>query len=279
MSEAAVYIAELFAAPFFVRALIIGLLVSLCSSLLGVSLVLKRYSMIGTGLSNVSFGCVTLAVALNIAPLYISVPVVVAAAFLLLRISENSKIKGDSAIAMISSGSIALGVMAVYMTSGITNDVCGYMFGSVFSLTRSDTVFSAVLSVIVIIMFVIFYNRIFAVTFDESFARATGTNAGMYNSVIALLTAATIVLGMKMMGTMLISSLIIFPAITAMRIFKSFKSVIVCSGAVSLICFIIGMVLTVTLETPAGASVVTAQTVFFLIFSAVSALKKTKKGV
>ncbi len=279
MAEAVAYIAELFAAPFFVRALVIGLLVSLCSSLLGVSLVLKRYSMIGTGLSNVSFGCVTIAVALNIAPLYISVPVVVAAAFLLLRISENSKIKGDSAIAMISSGAIALGVMAVYMTSGITNDVCGYMFGSVFSLTRSDTAFSAVLSIIVIIMFVIFYNRIFAVTFDESFARATGTNAGMYNSVIALLTAATIVLGMKMMGTMLISSLIIFPAVTAMRIFKSFKSVIVCSGAVSLICFIIGMVFTVMFETPAGASIVTAQAVFFLIFSAVSILKKTKKGV
>lgn len=269
------YIAELIAAPFFIRALIVGLLVSLCSSLLGVSLVLKRYSMIGTGLSNVSFGCVTLAVALNIAPLYISVPVVVVAAFLLLRMSENSKIKGDSAIAMISSGAVAIGVMAVYMSSGMTNDVCSYMFGSVFSLTKSDTVFSVVISVIVVALFVLFYNRIFAVTFDENFSRATGTNAGGYNTVIAILTAATIVLGMKMMGTMLISSLIIFPALTAMRLCKSFKSVIVCSGIVSVVCFLTGMVLTVALDTPSGASVVVANIVFFLVFSLIAFIKKS----
>lgn len=277
MSEFFMYIAELFAAPFFVRALIVGTLVSLCSSLLGVSLVLKRYSMIGTGLSNVSFGCVTVAVALNIAPLYISIPVVVASSFLLLRISDNSKIKGDSAIAMISSGAISIGVMAVYLTSGVTNDVCGYMFGSVFSLTQSDMVFSAALSVVVIIMFVIFYNRIFAVTFDENFARATGTNAGRYNAVIALLTASTIVVGMKMMGTLLISSLIIFPALTSMRLFKSFKIVVVCSGFLSVFCFFIGMALTVIFEAPEGASVVIAHIAFFLIFSAVSALKKIRK--
>ena len=274
------YLAELFAAPFFVRALIVGLLVSLCSSLLGVSLVLKRYSMIGTGLSNVSFGCATVALALNVAPLYISVPVVVLAAFLLLRISENSKIKGDSAIAMISSGAVAIGVMAVYMTSGVTNDVCGYMFGSVFSLTGADAVISALLSVIVVVLFVLFYNRIFAVTFDESFANATGTNAGIYNAVIALLTAVTIVLGMKMMGTMLISSLIIFPALTSMRVCKSFKSVILCSGIVSVICFAAGMVLTVAFDTPAGASVVVTNIAAFLVFvlaaAAGNAIRKNK---
>ncbi len=267
-------LSELFAAPFFIRALIVGLLVSLCAALLGVSLVLKRYSMIGSGLSNVSFGCVTLAIALNVMPLYLSVPVVALAAFLLLRLSENSKIKGDSAIAMISSGAVAVGVMAVYMTTGVTKDVCSYMFGSVFSLTHNDAVFSTVLSIIVIILYILFYNRIFAVTFDETFSRATGTNAGLFNTVIALLTAATIVLGMKMMGTMLISSLIIFPALTAMRVCKSFLSVILCSGVVSVISFLIGMALTVVLETPAGASIVVCDILFFLCFTAVAAVRK-----
>lgn len=261
---------QLLAVPFFQRALIVGFLVSLCASLLGVSLVLKRYSMIGTGLSNVGFGCATVALAFNIAPMWVSVPVVMLAAFLLLRISESSKINGDSAIAMISSAAVAIGVIAVYVTSGVSTDVCGYMFGSMFTLTKTDAVFSTVLSVIVAVMFVLFYNRIFAVTFDESFARATGTRAGMYNTVIALLTAATIVLGMKMMGTMLISSLIIFPALSSMRLCRSFKSVIVLSAIISTLCFLMGMFVSYKLETPAGAGIVAVNVAVFLIMTALS---------
>lgn len=270
-------LAEMFSYGFLVRAVVVGLMVSLCSSLLGVSLVLKRYSMIGDGLSHVGFGSLAIATAMNAAPLTVSVPVVVAAAFLLLRLSENSKIKGDAAIALISTGSLAVGVLVISLTTGMNTDVCNYMFGSILAMSAGDVRFSVILASVVIVMFVLFYNKIFAVTFDENFARATGVRAGLYNMMIALLTAVTIVLGMRIMGAMLISSLIIFPALTSMRLCKKWKTVTVCSAAVSLVCFFAGVVISYVKATPTGASVVIVNICAFILFWGFSCVLNMKK--
>ena len=264
----------MFSYPFLVRAMIGGICISLCASLLGVSLVLKRYSMIGDGLSHVSFGALSIAVAFNWAPLAVSIPVVAAAAVLLLRITGNGKIKSDAAIAMISAGSLAIGIIVTSLTTGMTTDVSSYMFGSILAMSREDMYLSVVLSVIVLGMFVICYNKVFAVTFDESFAKATGVRVSAYNLLIAVLTAITIVLGMRMMGAMLISSLVIFPALTSMRIFKSFFGVVVSSGGVSVVCFFIGLVLSYVYSIPAGASVVVVNLVMFGVFCIVQILKQ-----
>ena len=265
---------EMFSYPLLVRAMIGGICISLCASLLGVSLVLKRYSMIGDGLSHVSFGALSIAVAFNWAPLAVSIPVVAAAAVLLLRITGNGKIKSDAAIAMISAGSLAIGIIVTSLTTGMTTDVSSYMFGSILAMSREDMYLSVVLSVIVLGMFVICYNKVFAVTFDESFAKATGVRVSAYNLLIAVLTAITIVLGMRMMGAMLISSLVIFPALTSMRIFKSFFGVVVSSGVVSVVCFFIGLVLSYVYSIPAGASVVVVNLVMFGVFCIVQILKQ-----
>jgi zinc transport system permease protein len=267
-------LAEMFSYAFLVRAVVVGLLVALCSALLGVSLVLKRYSMIGDGLSHVGFGSLAVATALHAAPLAVSIPVVVLAAFLLLRVSENSKIRGDAAIALISMSALAIGVLVISMTTGMNTDVCNYLFGSILAMSKADVYLSVALSAAVLVLFVLFYNRIFAVTFDESFARACGVNAGAYNALIALLTALTIVLGMRMMGALLITSLIIFPALTSMRLYKRFKSVIVCSAVVSVVCFFAGVVLSYLYATPTGASVVAVNIAAFLAFSFASFLKE-----
>ncbi|KUO72495.1 MAG: ABC transporter [Clostridia bacterium BRH_c25] len=265
---------ELLSYTFIVRAIIVGSLVSLCAALLGVSLVLKRYSMIGDGLSHVGFGALSVAMAMNMAPLQVSIPVVVAAAFLLLRISENSKIKGDAAIALISSSALAIGIIVTSIVSGMNTDVCNYMFGSILAMSKSDVYMSVVLSIVVLTLFIIFYNRIFAVTFDENFAKATGTKADNYNMLIALLTAITIVVGMRIMGTMLISSLIIFPALTSMRVFKSFKSVVTSSAIISIICFLAGIVVSFAFSLPAGASIVVVNILNFGAFSALGLVLK-----
>ena len=259
-------LAEMFSYTFLVRAVIVGLLVSLCAALLGVSLVLKRYSMIGDGLSHVGFGTLAVATAMNVTPLKLSIPVVVLAAFLLLRISENSKIKGDAAIALISTGSLAVGVVAISRTTGMNTDVYNYLFGSILAMSHTDVQLSIALSVVVLMLFVLFYNKIFAVTFDEAFARATGVKAGLYNMLIAFLTAITIVLGMRMMGALLISSLIIFPALTSMRLCKKFRSVTMCSVVVSLICYSIGVVGSYIYAIPTGASVVIVNIAAFFLF-------------
>ena len=260
---------EMFSYPFLVRAMIGGICISLCASLLGVSLVLKRYSMIGDGLSHVSFGALSIAVAFNWAPLAVSIPVVAAAAVLLLRITGNGKIKSDAAIAMISAGSLAIGIIVTSLTTGMTTDVSSYMFGSILAMSREDMCLSVVLSLVVLGMFVICYNKVFAVTFDESFAKATGVRVSAYNLLIAVLTAITIVLGMRMMGAMLISSLVIFPALTSMRVFKSFLGVVVSSGVVSVVCFFIGLILSYVYSIPAGASVVVVNLAMFGMFSVV----------
>ncbi|HWS28902.1 MAG TPA: metal ABC transporter permease [Clostridia bacterium] len=264
---------EMFSYTFLARAVVVGLLISLCAALLGVSLVLKRYSMIGDGLSHVGFGALAIATAMNAAPLTVSIPVVVLAAFLLLRISESSKIKGDAAIALISTSSLAIGVVVISLTTGMNTDVCNYMFGSILAMSKDDVTLSIVLAVVVLTMFALFYNKIFAVTFDENFAKATGVKTNVYNMLIAFLTAITIVLGMRMMGALLISSLIIFPALTSMRLCKRFKTVTICSAIVSLTCFFTGVILSYVKATPTGASVVIVNVAAFLLFWAASAVK------
>jgi len=267
-------LSELFSYTFVTRALLVGILVSLCSSILGVSLVLKRYSMIGDGLSHVGFGSLSAAMALNLAPLQVSIPVVVLAAFLLLRISENSKIKGDAAIALISSSSLAIGVIITSLTTGMNTDVCNYMFGSILALGKSDVYLSVILSIIVLILYGLFYNKIFAITFDETFAKATGTKVERYNMLVALLTALTIVIGMRLMGALLISSLIIFPSLTSMRVLGSFKGVIITSAVLSVICFVIGIVISFQYNIPAGASIVAVNLAAFITASCFCAVRK-----
>ena len=262
-------IIEMFSYPFMVRALLVGSLIALCASLLGVSLVLKRYSMIGDGLSHVGFGALAVATAMNAAPLAVAIPVVVLAAFGLLRLNENSKIKGDAAIALISSGSLAIGVTVISMTTGMNTDVYNYLFGSILSMSHGDVVLTGTVSAVILVMFVFFYNRIFAVTFDETFARATGLNAKLYNTVIAVLTALIIVVGMRMMGSLLISSLVVFPAVTSMRTCITFRSVMICSAVVSTICLVTGLVISYLYAAPTGASIVLCNIAAFILFAAV----------
>ena len=269
-------LSEMLSYPFMVRALFGGMLVSLCASLLGVSLVLKRYSMIGDGLSHVSFGALSIALAMGWSPLKVSIPVVVLAAFFLLRITENSRIKSDAAIAMISASSLAIGIIVTSLTTGMTTDVSSYMIGSILAMTKEDVMLSAVLCIIVLGLFVLCYNQVFAVTFDENFAKATGVNVGAYNMLISVLTAVTIVLGMRMMGAMLISSLVIFPCLTSMRVFKSFTSVVVSSGILSLVCFLLGMMASYQFSMPAGASVVVVNLIAFGLFSMWQVLGKKR---
>lgn len=264
---------NMFSYHFMQRALIVGVLVSLCAALLGVSLVLKRYSMIGDGLSHVGFGALAIASAFGLAPLWVAVPVVIAAAILLLNLQQSAKLKGDAAIAIISSASLAIGVITVSLTTGMNTEVSSYMFGSILSLSRSDTVLSILLSVIVLILFILFYPRIFAVTFDETFTKATGTNTKLYNMLLAVLTAVTVVLGMRMMGALLISSLIIFPALSAMRLCRSFQAVVIVSALISVICFVIGITASYFLETPTGASIVAADLLAFGVFSLIGKAK------
>ena len=268
---------EMLSYPFLVRALIVGLLVALCASLLGVSLVLKRFSMIGDGLSHVGFGALAIAAAANIAPLYLAIPVCIAASFLLLRMSESTRIKGDAAIAMLSAGSLAIGVMVVSMTTGMNTDVYNYMFGSILSLSEGDAILSAVLSAVVLVLFVLFYPRLFAVTFDESFARATGIPTRAYNAALATLSSITVVLGMRMMGALLISSLVIFPVLTAMRVGKRYLSVTILSAIVAIVGFFLGMVISFVYETPSGASVVCVNIVLFGLFAIVGGIRNAVK--
>ena len=257
---------EMLSYDFLMRALLVGALVALVSSLLGVTLVLKRYSMIGDGLSHVAFGAMSIALALNIAPLYIALPACVIAAFFLLKLSENSKLKGDSAIALVASSSLALGVIATSLSSGLSVDVYGYMFGSILAMQKSDVYISVVLCVVVCAVFILCYNKIFALTFDSNFAKATGMKTNLYNMLIAALTALTIVIGMRIMGTMLISSLIIFPALTSMRLFKSFKGVVISSSVVSVVCFFFGVFFSYLFSIPTGASVVAVNLIVYLVF-------------
>ncbi|MBR2240671.1 MAG: metal ABC transporter permease [Clostridia bacterium] len=261
-------IMDMMSLGFIQRAVLVGTLISICAALLGVSLVLKRYSMIGDGLSHVGFGVLTVATALGYStPLYIAIPCVTICAILLLKIGNNSKIKSDSAIALISSTALAIGVAVTSFTTGMNTDVCNFMFGSILAMSKTDVYLSVAVSIIVVILFVIYYRKLFVVTFDEEFAKASGLNAKRYTNIIAVLTALIIVVGMRMMGVMLISSIIIFPALTSMRIFKSFKKVVISSGIVSVISFLLGIYLSYLYNISTGAMIVIVNLVIFILFS------------
>ena len=265
---------QMFSYPFMQRALIAGVLVSLCAALLGVSLVLKRYSMIGDGLSHVSFGALAIAVALGVTPLWFSIPVVILAAFLLLRMASRPHWNNDAAIAVMSASALSIGILVISLTTGMTTDVDNYMFGSVLAMTKGDVALSVLLSIAVLTLFVLFYHKLFAVTFDESFSRATGLRVERYNTLLSIPPALTIVLGMRMMGAMLISSLIIFPALTAMRLFKSFRGVVICAGVSSVACFCVGLSASFLLAAPVGASVVVTDLAVFLCACLVQTLRR-----
>lgn len=265
----------------FVRyAFIVGVLISLCSSLLGVTLVLKRFSFIGDGLSHVAFGGICIASVLNITNnMFLVLPITILSAVLLLRSGRNKKIQGDAAIAMISVGALAIGYLLMNIfsvSSNLSGDVCSTLFGStsILTLTKAEVWLCTVLSILVIIAFVIFYNKIFAVTFDEAFAQAVGTHASAYNLVIAIIIAIIIVLAMNLVGSLLISALVIFPALSAMRIFKSFKSVTICSAAISVFCSVAGLLISIMGGTPVGSTIVAVDIAAFLICSVVGKIVK-----
>ena len=265
--------------PFVRYALIVGVLIALCSSLLGVTLVLKRFSFIGDGLSHVAFGAMAVASILGVTnEMLLVLPITVLCAILLLRAGQNTKIKGDAAVAMISVGALAIGylLMNLFSTSAnLSGDVCTTLFGStsILTLTRTEVWLCIGLSVVVLVLFVLFYHKIFAVTFDEAFARATGTPANTYNLLIAIIIAVIIVLAMNLVGSLLISALVIFPALSAMRVFKSFRSVTICSGVLSVVCAGLGILIAVLGGTPVGSTIVAVDIAAFALFALVGALR------
>lgn len=261
--------------PFVRYALIVGVLIALCSSLLGVTLVLKRFSFIGDGLSHVAFGAMAVASVLNFTNNMIFIlPVTVICAVLLLRTGQNTKIKGDAAIAMISVGALAIGylLMNLFATGpNLSGDVCSTLFGStsILTLARGQVVLCSILSVAVVVVFVTFYHKIFCVTFDETFAKATGMKTDFYNLLIAIITAVIIVLAMNLVGSLLISALVIFPALSAMRVYKTFFGVTVCSVVLSVICAVIGILLSILAGTPVGSTIVATDMVAFMASCAI----------
>ena len=266
--------------PFVRYALIVGVLIALCSSLLGVTLVLKRFSFIGDGLSHVAFGAIAIASVINLTndmPLVLLITII--CAVLLLRTGQNSKIKGDAAVAMISVASMAIGylIMNVFSSSSnLSGDVCSTLFGStsILTLTNTEVWLCAILSIIVLTLFVLFYNKFFTVTFDEEFADATGTKSSVYNLFIAVIIAVIIVLAMNLVGSLLISALVIFPALSSMRVFKSFKSVTICSAIFGVVCSLIGIIISILASTPVGSTIVAVDIAGFIIFYLAGHIKK-----
>ncbi len=265
--------------PLVIRALIVGILIALCSSLLGVTLVLKRYSFIGDGLSHVAFGVMSIATVLNLSNnMIIVLPGTVLCAILLLRTGQNAKIQGDAAIAMVSVGALAFGYLTVNIfsaSSNLTGDVCSTLFGatSILTLTDGEVWLCVILSVVVLFVFILFYNKIFAVTFDESFAKAVGTKANAYNLLIAVIIAVIIVMAMNLVGSLLISALVIFPALSAMRLYNNFKSVTVCSAIFSVVCALLGILISIVSGTPVGSTIVAVDVVVFLITMFISKIR------
>ncbi|SFS35822.1 zinc transport system permease protein [Succinivibrio dextrinosolvens] len=266
-------IVQMFSYSFMVRAFITGLFISACASIIGVSLVLKHYSMMGDGLSHVGFGTLAIAVVLNQSPLYLSLPIVMLCAFLLLSLSKRSKIHADAAIALISTSALALGVMLLSVTTGMNTDVCNYLFGSILGMKISDMYLTIILCSVIIVLYVLFYPKIFAITFDETFAKASGLKVKYYNLALALMSAVIITLGMRMMGALLISNLIVIPALTAMRVCRSFKNVVLYSLAISLFCFAAGLYVSYEFSTPTGASIVLINVALFLIHVVIEKLR------
>ena len=269
--------------PFVTYALIVGVLISLCSSLLGVTLVLKRFSLIGDGLSHVAFGAMAIAAVLGLTnDMLLIMPVTIICAVVLLKGGQNAKIKGDAAVAMISVGALALGYLLMNVfssSSNLSGDVCSTLFGStsILTLTKTEVYACVILSLICVVAFIFFYNKIFSVTFDEAFAKATGTNTDAYNLMIAIIIAVIIVLAMNLVGALLISALIVFPALSAMRVFKSFKSVTVCSAVLSVLCSTIGILISIIAGTPVGSTIVAVDIVVFAVFVLFGAISGGRK--
>ncbi len=272
-------LAHYFEYDFAKYALVAGILISLCAALLGVSLVLKRYSMIGDGLSHVAFGAISVAAVLGVAPMYFTLPVTVITAVVLLRMGQNTKIKGDAAIAMLSVAALAGGYLLLNIFStnaNISGDVCTSLFGStsILTLDKSDLYTCIALAIIVLFVYIIFYNRLFTVTFDENFASATGTKVSLYNTAIAVITGVVIVIAMNLVGALLISALIIFPTLSAMRVFKSFKGVTICSSLIAVFGSCAGILLSMIFNTPVGATIVATDAVIFATFCIIGRIKK-----
>ena len=268
--------------PFVQYALIVGVLVALCSALLGVTLVLRRFSFIGDGLSHVAFGTMTVAAVVGLTnDMLLVMPVTILCAVLLLRTGQNARVKGDASVAMISVGALAVGYMLMNLfppsgSANISGDVCSTLFGgtSILTLSPTEVILSIVLSVVVVAFFVLFYHKIFALTFDESFASATGTNTKLYNTVVAVIIAVVIVLAMKLVGSLLISALVVFPALSAMRVFKSFRAVTVCSACLSVGCAVCGILFAAQIGTPVGSTIVVADILIFGLFSLIGFLRE-----
>lgn len=265
--------------PFVIRALIVGVLVALCASLLGATLVLKRFSYIGDGLSHIAFGAMAIASVLDIAEQNLLIfPVTALCAILLLRLGQNAKVNGDAAIAMLSVGSLAVGYLLMNIfpvSSNLSGDVCTTLFGStsILTLTDTDVLTCVILSVTVIIIFIVFYNKIFSITFDETFAKATGIKVELYNLLIAITIAAVIVVAMNLVGSLLISALVVFPALSSMRLFKNFRAVIISSVIVSVLCALFGILISIVYGTPVGSTIVTANIVIFVGASLIAKLR------
>lgn len=260
-------IMNLLSYPFVQRALICGIAISFCAAIIGVILVLKKYSMIGHGLGEVGFASLTIAVALNLPPLYVSIPLVIVASFIIMLISQKKGESGDITIALVSSGALAVGVIITALTKGFNIDVYNYMFGSILAMSWSDVVLSVILSIILIIIYIVFYNRLFSITYDEKYAKTCGISVTFYQFLISLATALVVVLGMRLMGTLLISSLIVFPAIIARKLTNSFKGMVILSAIISVICFIVGVLLSFAINLPTGASIVAVYIILLVITS------------
>jgi len=263
----------MFSYNFIIRALIVGILVSLCAALLGVILVLKRYASIGHGLADVGFASISLALAMKIPPFYVSMPIVIMCSFFIMYISQNQKIHGDIAIGVFSTGALALGVIITSFSRGFNADVYSYMFGSILAVSKFDVFLGITLSAVVLGLFIFFYNRLFLVTIDENFAKASGINTVFYQFLISFLTSLTIVLGIRIMGTLLISSLIIFPAIIAKKLVNSFKFLTILSAVISIFCFVAGLICSFLFNIPAGASIVSVNLVLLLLINIINIKK------
>ncbi len=265
-------ILEIFSYSFMIKALIVGILISLCASLIGVTTVLRRNSMIGDGLAHVAFMTFAIATIMNFSPLYFSIPIVILVSFLILRLN-NSKVHGDSMIAIASASSLAIGTFLISITKGINIDINNYLFGSILGISTTDIIISILLTIIVLFIYIVFYNKIFAITFDETFSKSIGIKTNVYNAIFAILCSLVVVIGMRLMGSLLISSLIIFPALSSMNIFKKFKSVVISSIFISILSFVIGLILSFIFSTPTGATIVIVNLITFILFKIISMIK------
>ena len=265
---------DMFTYPFMQRALLVGLMIAICAALVGVSLVLRKNSMIGDGLSHTAFSAFALATVLGLTPLYFALPVVIIASFFVLRLSRNRKMHGDAAIAALSASSLAIGTMAISVSKGVNIDLNSYLFGSILSVSWGDVLLSAILAVVVILLYLFAYHRIFAITFDEEFAKSVGVKTGVYDAIFAAICSVVVVLGMRLLGSLLISSLVIFPTLSAMRLCRTFKGIVFTSVIISIIAFVAGLMASYIFATPTGATVVIANLIIFVIAYLIEKIRK-----